>query len=1375
LQEEGVVALTSPTQRAQLIRFGLTTLGEANAHYDFERICLELARHRIVSNVIPATGPVSGGGDQGRDGESHWTNLSHEFPDSSIFVAMASAEKVVLACTIQEKDVPSKIRRDLASICGQGDVVQRIVYFTVAAVAVNKRHELQAEARQKYNVALDIWDAAAIAQHLSDPDLFYLAVEFLHLPAEQVSVQARRGSWLMPVPDVRGAIARPELLEAIVRALRADVMPVVLTGLEGAGGFGKTTLAALACQDRRVLAHFPDGVLWKALGQQVAGADIATAVNDLAEYLTGQRPTYSDPVLAGSHLAGVIGERKCLLVLDDVWRADQLAPFLMGAPNCVRLVTTRISAVVPVDAACVRVDALTGEQAEVVLSRGLEADRAALAGLVERTGRWAVLCGLVNGTLRRRAARAGGVVEAIRWAEAMLDTGGPAALDTSDPTARDKAIGMTIAASLTMMAETDRGAVDRYRELGVFPAGTDIPLETLARFWKRTGGVDRHEAERLCYLYAEANLIEGFQPDPPAIRLHDVIAGYLQHVARPRAAALNSALLDSHRTDVPDAGALPTAWWRLSAQEPYLWRHLALHLRDAGRMEELTSLLRDLRWPSVKIHRLGPASVEADTAVLPGDTQARALGQLLRGTSHLYQPDDPMTMTIATFAAYAAGDPVLGTAAMTLIERVTAPHLRPTALPLPDQPHPALDRILAGHVVGPSALAVAPDGSWLASTGYGDPVRVWNPAEGTEMFSLPGPEEGARALVVAPDGRWLASGGSDGVVRVWNMPDGTERAALDGHTGTIWALAAAPDGSWLASGGDDGTVRIWNMADGTPRAVLPGCTGRVEALAAAPDGSWLAVASSTDRAHMTAWVWRLADGARLGLGVSDGYQSTAQALAVAPDGAWLASAAFGQVRLWNPQDGRLLHDLKGHSRHVLALAVAPDGSWLASAGEDGIVRLWSPITGGELGQLAGHTEQINALVAAPDGSWLASAEGDSFYRSGGTVRVWDLADRTTRAVLTGHSDSVDALAPAPDGAWLASGGCDGTVRLWNMTSDYAPVEASGHTGPVTALVMAPDGSWVASAGYDGTVRLWNTADGTEKAVLHGHRGHVSSLVVAPDGSWVASAGYDGIIRLWNTADGIPRTALQQGTEPIFDLVVAPDGSWLAATVYKDTLWIWDTDTGTPVAGPLSSETPMTKLAVAGNGSWLASAGESWPIGAGSGAVSIWDPADGTDLGVLQSQAFRVTALASAPDGSWLARAGGSQDIEVWNIPEVTHSVLRGHTDEVVRLAVAPDGTWLTSAGQDHTVRVWNIAKGTQQAVVCNSGGDLAVSQDGSWLASTDRGGAVRVIDPYGHVWASVRLDSHVARCVINPARPQLVAAGSRHVYFLDMINSSNPA
>lgn len=171
-------------QLERRIRFALSILGESNSHHDFEALCLGLAQRRITSNLLPATGPVSSGGDQGRDAESHWTNIPRELPGTSLFAARASTQRVVMACTIQITDVPGKIRRDLASICGQGTPVGRVIYFTVTAVPVRKRHDLIDEAARTHQVELEIWDAAALSLHLANYDLFYLAVQYLHLPSD---------------------------------------------------------------------------------------------------------------------------------------------------------------------------------------------------------------------------------------------------------------------------------------------------------------------------------------------------------------------------------------------------------------------------------------------------------------------------------------------------------------------------------------------------------------------------------------------------------------------------------------------------------------------------------------------------------------------------------------------------------------------------------------------------------------------------------------------------------------------------------------------------------------------------------------------------------------------------------------------------------------------------------------------------------------------------------------------------------------------------------------------------------------------------------------------------------------------------------------
>lgn len=114
--------------------------------------------------------------------------------------------------------------------------------------------------------------------------------------------------WAMQRPD-KTDIARPELADLVVAQLEGAEGGTIglTTALVGAGGFGKTTLARQICWDRRVRRRFRTGV-WITLGQQPTGGELADKVNDVYDKLTGHRPAFTDPNLAGQHLGELLRE-----------------------------------------------------------------------------------------------------------------------------------------------------------------------------------------------------------------------------------------------------------------------------------------------------------------------------------------------------------------------------------------------------------------------------------------------------------------------------------------------------------------------------------------------------------------------------------------------------------------------------------------------------------------------------------------------------------------------------------------------------------------------------------------------------------------------------------------------------------------------------------------------------------------------------------------------------------------------------------------------------------------------------------------------------------------------------------------------------------
>jgi hypothetical protein len=64
----------------------------------------------------------------------------------------------------------------------------------------------------------------------------------------------------------------------------------------------------------------------------------------------GERPGLENLNSATAKLGEALGDRRILLVIDDAWREQDLRPFSHGGANTTRLITTRLSKIMPQDA-----------------------------------------------------------------------------------------------------------------------------------------------------------------------------------------------------------------------------------------------------------------------------------------------------------------------------------------------------------------------------------------------------------------------------------------------------------------------------------------------------------------------------------------------------------------------------------------------------------------------------------------------------------------------------------------------------------------------------------------------------------------------------------------------------------------------------------------------------------------------------------------------------------------------------------------------------------------------------------------------------------------------------------------------------------------
>ena len=230
-------------------------------------------------------------------------------------------------------------------------------------------------------------------------------------------------------------VRRPRELDQLVASLldRTGEEPVAITAtLKGAGGYGKTTLARAICHEERVQNAFDDGILWVTIGEQPG--DVQSHVVELIEVLTNERPGFKTTEAAVTRLGEVIGERRMLIVIDDVWQAAHARPFLQVGRNCARLITTRNRDVLPRNAKPLDVDAMQASEAIKLLRFGLpDGEDAAFEKLAQRLGEWPLLLKLANSALHKRLGSRQPLAAALAWVNAGLYSRGLTTFDVSNP------------------------------------------------------------------------------------------------------------------------------------------------------------------------------------------------------------------------------------------------------------------------------------------------------------------------------------------------------------------------------------------------------------------------------------------------------------------------------------------------------------------------------------------------------------------------------------------------------------------------------------------------------------------------------------------------------------------------------------------------------------------------------------------------------------------------------------------------------------------------------------------------------------------------------------------------------------------------------
>src|SRR6185436_467788 len=187
-----------------------------------------------------------------------------------------------------------------------------------------------------------------------------------------------------------------------------------------------TALAIEICYDEQVREKYPDGILWTTMGEEIDAAGRLAWVRDLIRWWSDEDPPAFETVSAASaHLRQELNSKRVLLVVDDVWRPEDVTPFQGLGPRAALLVTTRDSRTLPADSVPIHVDAMEVPEAVRLLGAGLptgaEAELKTLAALL---GEWPLLLKIVNRQVSSWISKGLDLREAIHRAENTLKARG---------------------------------------------------------------------------------------------------------------------------------------------------------------------------------------------------------------------------------------------------------------------------------------------------------------------------------------------------------------------------------------------------------------------------------------------------------------------------------------------------------------------------------------------------------------------------------------------------------------------------------------------------------------------------------------------------------------------------------------------------------------------------------------------------------------------------------------------------------------------------------------------------------------------------------------------------------------------------------------
>jgi DNA-binding SARP family transcriptional activator/tetratricopeptide (TPR) repeat protein len=331
-----------------------------------------------------------------------------------------------------------------------------------------------------------------------------------------------------PIVEFTGRTPELELLAQLLGATSTTAnCPVVISGIDGMGGIGKSALAIQAAN--RLTERFPDGQLYVNLHGATPGQTPRSPLDALGQLL---RSLGLDPAAipaqveeAAVRWRSLAAGRRLLILLDNAQDAAQVRPLLPGSPSCAVVVTSRQVLGALDGAHSLHLGVLAADDALELLGRisGRQRVVAEPAAAAEVVG-W---CGRLPLAIRTAGAR---LAARPTWPiRELADRLADATRRLDELTVQ----GLAVRAAFDVSLQTLQGSLDEVDQAAAaafgllsLPDGPDVGVAAAARLLDQPESTTETLLERL----VDTQLLQ--TPWPGRYRFHDLVRLHArQHAA----------------------------------------------------------------------------------------------------------------------------------------------------------------------------------------------------------------------------------------------------------------------------------------------------------------------------------------------------------------------------------------------------------------------------------------------------------------------------------------------------------------------------------------------------------------------------------------------------------------------------------------------------------------------------------------------------------------------------------------------------------------------------------------------------------------------------------------------------------------------------